>query len=303
MVYSLLILRRFRNDRWFNMIEEVKSSYRDRFVFIYIFNFPRTRNFKTEKSRLDRRLFLRGTRNEREITLIPLLSRLKYKHATRILAWLITSGQGSEGIKYFSPSKGSRPAFFFVHEPFRDPPSIPPLLNIVPFVSPVSSTDQTSSFSRLLCPPSYHPPILLSSCAPSSSLYYSFIPAHHLYLVSRATFSLFDNGKNLGGRGRERRKKAHARCCQSRRVFFRLSQTPNARLGFRLTDNRRGEDSLIGGETPLGPRFITFLARCQTILSVPFSVYTPLFLPPWFILNSLMTRSRMMYDGVASRVE
>lgn len=126
MVYPLLILCRFRNDRWFNMIEEVKSSYRDRFVFIYIFNFPRTKNFKTEKSRLDRRLFLRGTRNEREITLIPLLSRLKYKHATRILAWLITSDQGSEGIKYFSPSKGSRPAFFLSTSRFVTHQAFPP---------------------------------------------------------------------------------------------------------------------------------------------------------------------------------
>lgn len=114
--------------------------------------------------------------------------------------------KGAKGLNIFPRAKDPDPLFFFVHEPFRDPPSIPPLLNIVPFVSPVSSTDQTSSFSRLLCPPSYHPPILLSSCAPSSSLYYSFIPAHHLYLVStsRATFSLFDNGKNLGRGEREK---------------------------------------------------------------------------------------------------
>lgn len=213
--------------------------------------------------------------------------------------------KGAKGLNIFPRAKDPDPLFFCPRAVSWPTKHSPPSQHRAFCFARLEHGPNVFVLSPFVPTFSYHPPILLSSCAPSSSLYYSFIPAHHLYLVStsRATFSLFDNGKNLGGRGRERRKKAHARCCQSRRVFFRLSQTPNARLGFRLTDNRRGEDSLIGGETPLGPRFITFLARCQTILSVPFSVYTPLFLPPWFILNSLMTRSRMMYDGVASRVE
>lgn len=205
MVYSLLILRRFRNDRWFNMIEEVKSSYRDRFVFIYIFNFPRTRNFKTEKSRLDRRLFLRGTRNEREITLIPLLSRLKYKHATRILAWLITSGQGSEGIKYFSPSKGSRPAFFFcpraVSWPTKHSPPSQHRAFCFARLEHGPNVFVLSPFVPTFLPPS-HPPFLLRSFLLLVLFLYTGSPS--LPRFSRHFFPFRQREKS----GRERERKA-----------------------------------------------------------------------------------------------
>ena len=202
--------------------------------------------------------------------------------------------KGAKGWNIFPRAKDPDP-LFFVHEPFRDPPSIPSFSTSCLLFSPSRARTKRLR-SRLLCPPSY-PPILLSSCAPCSSLYYSFIPAHHLYLVStsRATFSLFDNRKTWGEkereRERERRKKAHARCCQSRRAFFRLSQTPNPRLGFRLTDNRRKFSHRWWDASRSSIHHIS----CAWIDVKRFYpcrlVYISLFLSPWFILKSLMVRS------------
>lgn len=189
--------------------------------------------------------------------------------------------------------------------------AFPPHLNIVPFVSPVSSTNQTSSFLAFCAhlPLSSFPPALLVPPV------YSFIPA--LPSLPRFNFSRHffpfrqqekpgGREEGRGGKREKKRKKAHARCCQSRRVFFRLSQTPNARLGFRLTDNRRGEDS--SSVVRDASRSSIHHISCAWIDVKRFypcrlaCIYTPCFYP----LDLSRNRSwlvAVMHDGVASRVD
>lgn len=195
-------------------------------------------------------------------------------------------GQRAKGLNIFPLAKD--PGLLFVHEPFPDPPT-PPSTSRLLFCPSRARTKRLRS--RLL---SHLPPILLSSRVPCSS----YIPLYRLTIftlvsTSRATFSFLDNRKN---RGEKAGKKAHVRCCQSRRVFFRLSQTPNARLDFRLTDNRRGEDPH-RWSTPLAPRFITFLAPCQTIHPSRLACIYPWFLSPRFILYNRLWLVVVMYDG------
>lgn len=158
--------------------------------------------------------------------------------------------KGAKGLNIFPRAKDPDPLFifffFFIHEPFRDPPSISPPSQHRAFCFARLEHEPNVFVSRLLCPPSS---ILLSSCAPCSPriFLYTGSTIFTSFQLLAPLFPFSTTGKTWregrGGKREKKRKKAHARCCQSRRVFFRLSQTPNARLGFRLTDNRRGEDS------------------------------------------------------------
>lgn len=81
-----------------------------------------------------------------------------------------------------------------------------------------------SPFVPTFLPPS-HPPFLLRSFLLLVLFLYTGSPSLPRFNFSRHFFPFRQREKSGEGREGERRKKAHARCCQSRRVFFRLSQT------------------------------------------------------------------------------
>lgn len=110
------------------------------------------------------------------------------------------------------------------------------VFNIVPFVLPVFSSNQTSSFSPFV-------PLPLSLFFPSPFLIPPFDSApsfaHRLASLPRCNFSRhFFPFRQREKSDRKRHKKARARCCQSRHAFFRLAFRDSKCRWYRLPFNR-----------------------------------------------------------------